>query len=155
MTPKFRAWDTTNKEMFKDTFAITESGQVVVVEQEYVASSPDYVFVEHLVIMQSTGLKDKNGKEIFEGDVLKFNDEWNEYCHEGYVDGSVEGVNYVEVVRSEACFEFGKTKYPESSLFILMEDEHLNFKDFIKSEDFEFEIIGNIYENRELLEDKE
>ena len=104
--------------------------------------------------MQSTGLFDRNGKEIFEGDVLKFNDEWNEYCHEGYVDGSVEGVNYVEVVRSEACFEFGKTKYPDSSLFILMEDEHLNFKDFIKSEDFEFEIIGNVWEDGDLIDGK-
>ena len=104
--------------------------------------------------MQSIGLKDKNGKEIFEGDVLKFNDEWNEYCHEGYVDGSVEGINYVEVVKGEACFEFGRTKYPESSLFILMEDEHLNFKDVTKSKDFEFEIIGNIYENKEILEEE-
>lgn len=112
------------------------------------------VLAEDLVLMQSTGLKDKNGKEIFEGDILKFNDEWNEYCHEGYVDGSVEGINFVEVVRGEACFEFGKTKYPDSSLFILMEDEHLNFKDFIKSEDFEFEINGNVYENPELLEEK-
>lgn len=50
MNPKFRAWDSIKKEMFKDTFAITESGQVVVVEQEPVASTPDYVFVEHLVI---------------------------------------------------------------------------------------------------------
>ncbi len=154
MIPKYRAWDSAKKEMFKDTFAITESGQVVVVEQESVASSPDYVFVEHLVIMQSTGLKDKNGKEIFEGDILKFNDEWNEYCHEGYVDGSVEGVNYVEVVKGEACFEFGKTRYPESSLFIYMEDEHLSFAELVKDKDFEFEIIGNIYKNPELLEDK-
>ncbi|VLC70530.1 YopX protein [Streptococcus pneumoniae] len=111
-------------------------------------------YPDEIELMQSTGILDKNGKEIFEGDILKFNDEWNEYCHEGYVDGSVEGVNYVEVVRSEICFEFGKTKYPDSSLFILMEDEQLNFKDFIKSEDFEFEIIGNIYENLEFLEDK-
>ncbi|MDG9380944.1 YopX family protein [Streptococcus pneumoniae] len=117
---------------------------------DYITAYPD-----EIELMQSTGLFDRNGKEIFEGDILKFNDEWNEYCHEGYVDGSVEGVNYVEVVRSEICFEFGKTKYPDSSLFILMEDEQLNFKDFIKSEDFEFEIIGNIYENPELLEEKE
>ncbi|EGV02839.1 TIGR01671 family protein [Streptococcus infantis SK970] len=59
------------KEMFKDTFAITESGQVVVVEQEFVTSSPDYVFVDHLVIMQSTGVKDLKGIEIFEGDIVR------------------------------------------------------------------------------------
>ena len=71
------------------------------------------------------------------------------------VDGSVEGVNYVEVVKGEACFEFGQTRYPESSLFIHMEDEHLSFAELIKDKDFEFKIIGNIYENPELLEYKE
>ena len=108
------------------------------------------VLAEDLVLMQSTGLKDKNSQEIFEGDILKFNDEWNEYCHEGYVDGSVEGVNYVEVVKGEACFEFGKTRYPESSLFIYMEDEHLSFAELVKDKDFGFEIVGNVYENSEL-----
>ncbi|CDL73992.1 phage protein [Streptococcus phage K13] len=109
-------------------------------------------YPDEIELMQSTGLKDKNGKEIFEGDILKFNDEWNEYCHEGYVDGSVEGVNYVEVVKGEACFEFGKTRYPESSLFIYMEDEHLSFAELVKDKDFGFEIIDNVYENPELLE---
>lgn len=107
---------------------------------------------DDIELMQSTGLKDKNGKEIFEGDILKFNDEWNEYCHEGYVDDSVEGVNYVEVAKGEACFEFGKTRYPESSLFIYMEDEHLSFAELVKDKDFGFEIIDNVYENPELLE---
>ncbi|MDV8514357.1 type II toxin-antitoxin system PemK/MazF family toxin [Streptococcus pneumoniae] len=69
------------------------------------------------------------------------------------VDGSVEGVNYVEVVKGEACFEFGKTRYPESSLFIYMEDEHLSFAELVKDKDFGFEIVGNVYENLEFLED--
>lgn len=154
MIPRFRAWDSAKKEMFKDTFAITESGQVVVVEQESVVCPPDYVFVDHLVIMQSTGLFDKNGKEIFEGDILKFNDEWAEYDYCGYIDGVTEGINCVEVVRGEACFEFGKTKLPESALFAI-EDEHFKFKDFIKDEGRKFEIIGNIYKTPELLEDEQ
>lgn len=158
MRPKFRAWDRTRNQMNYrvmvgncDTDDKNWTCPIIWIEEK-----KDWLhFDDYECIMQSTGLKDDLDKEIFEGDVLKFNDEWDEYCHEGYVDGSVKGINYVEVVRGEGCFEFGKTKYPESSLFILMEDEHLNFKDFIKSEDFEFEIIGNIYENPETLEAKE
>ena len=154
MIPKFRAWMKSLKWMCDVTNISFDSKLVDICQQEdterYTEMSVEFDEVE---LMQSTGLKDEKGQEIFEGDILKFNDEWDEYCYEGYVEGSVEGINYVEVVRGEACFEFGKTKYPESSLFILMEDEHLNFKDFIKNENFEFEIIGNIYENPELLEE--
>jgi uncharacterized phage protein (TIGR01671 family) len=155
MIPKFRAWDKRFSEFVEDFF-VSEDGKIYKKSTDTgygVAISRETS--DKIELMQSTGLKDKNGKEIFEGDILKFNDEWAEYCYEGYVDGSVEGINYVEVVRSEACFEFGKTKFPDSSLFILMEDERLNFKDLIKSEDFGFKIIGNIYENPELLEVKE
>lgn len=135
MTPKFRAWDSAKKEMFKDTFAITESGQVVVVEQEDVMSPPDYVFVDHLAIMQSTGLKDKNGQEIFEGDILEVTDEhsW------------LEVVSYSQLkamfVTEEINREF---KVPESPLY-----------DLFDTNIFKFKVIGNIYENPELLEDKE
>ena len=153
MKLNFRAWDKELKTILD--VSLMDFKKRVLVGEHWEFGETNFMGFDEIELMQSTGLKDKNGKEIFEGDVLKFNDEWNEYCHEGYVDGSVEGINYVEVVKGEACFEFGRTKYPESSLFILMEDEHLNFKDVTKSEDFEFEIIGNIYENKKLLEEKE
>ncbi len=151
MIPRYRVWIKEEK-CFADCIeTIRYYAKEIVLSRGGICEIDCFDF-EDVIFTQSTGLKDKNGKEIFEGDILKFNDEWAEYCYEGYVDGSVEGINYVEVVRSEACFEFGKTKFPDSSLFILMEDERLNFKDLIKSEDFGFEILGNIYENPELLE---
>lgn len=148
MIPKYRVWDKLKNEMY-----VVEQINFNCGEFESIGYGISFLRgADKVELMQSTGLFDRNGKEIFEGDVLKFNDEWDEYCYEGYIDGSVEGINFVEVVRGEACFEFGKTKYPESSLFIRMEDEHLTFAELIKSRDFEFEIIRNIYENKELLD---
>ena len=126
MKLKFRAWDSVKKEMFKDTFAITESGQVVVVEQKFVTSSPDYIFVDHLVIMQSTGLKDKNGKEIFEGDVL------------GTKDGLLNGV--VEYRSDLGMWTNSLISYNNFERLCNVAGSR--------------EIIGNIYENPELLEEK-
>lgn len=129
MIPKFRAWDTTNKEMFKDTFAITESGQVVVVEQDFVTDIPDYVFVDNLVVMQSTGLKDKNGKEIFEGDVVT-----NGWKRQVVIFGTQE----VEE-------DFGSIRiYRGFNLYL-----GGGYPNAIMSE---FEVVGNIYENPDLLE---
>ena len=130
MRPKFRAWDGAKKEMFKDTFAITESGQVVVVEQEFVTSSPDYVFVDYLAIMQSTGLFDRNGQEIFEGDIVDYKGrkaiiKW----HGSYASFIYRFVDEMQERVSEW-----------DPLFLAYHH---------------FEIIGNIYENKEFLEDME
>lgn len=155
MKPRFRAWDVLAEKMIDEILMISFVRKEIIGKFSDGSTSVPLKFEderngEDVILMQSTGLRDKNGKEIFEGDILKFNDEWNEYCHEGYVDGSVEGVNYVEVVKGEACFEFGKTRYLESSLFIYMEDEHLSFAELVKDKDFGFEIVGNVYENSEL-----
>lgn len=138
MIPRYRAWDTTNKEMFKDTFSITESGQVVVVEQEDVMCPPDYVFVDNLVIMQSTGLVDKNGKEIFEGDIVRTT---RFLGRADEIGGSYEyEKDYLGVV-----------KVLEGSWVIDTGSDAVN----LWSEIDENEVLGNIYENLELLEDKE
>lgn len=148
MIPKFRVWDKTDKEMYLVDEIHWDEDQL-----DFIGDGITFMRIaEKIVLMQSTGLFDKNGQEIFEGDVLKFNDEWDECCYEGYVDGSTKGINYVEIERETTCFSFGKTKISDSSLFYYMEDEHLSFEELITDKEFEFEIIGNVYQNPELLE---
>ena len=124
MIPRYRAWDEKNKEMFKDTFAVTESGEVVTVEQDFITNAPDYIFVDHLTIMQSTGLTDKNGKEIFEGDVVKMAK--NVYSEP----------TYYEVVRHRGGAYRLESKQYGCELWLRHTD---------------CEIAGDIYENPELV----
>lgn len=77
-------------------------------------------------VMQYTGLKDKNGKEIFEGDVLMTL--WGDSC-----SGVVE-YNAQYAVYNFVCKERNFTY------------------DFIETQSDEYEIIGNIHENPELIE---
>lgn len=149
MKPRYRAWDKEFKEMVQvDALVFDEQ----IIKATYKNGNVVKEDLKNYVLMQSTGLKDKNGKEIFEGDILKFNDTWSDYCYEGYVDGEITGVNYVEIEKETTCFGFGKTRIPESSLFNLVNDEHFTFKELITDTSFEFEIIGNIHTNPELLE---
>lgn len=149
MIPRLRAWDKEFKEMVQvDALVFDEQ----IIKATYKNGNVVKEDLKNYVLMQSTGLKDKNGKEIFEGDILKFNDTWSDYCYEGYVDGEITGVNYVEIEKETTCFGFGKTRIPESSLFNLVNNEHFTFKELITDTSFEFEIIGNIHTNPELLE---
>lgn len=148
MIPRYRAWLKEDKEMVDVEEINFFNG-----EFDFIGDAITWMCKsDDCVLMQSTGLTDKNGKEIFEGDILKFNDTWSDYCYEGYVDGEITGVNYVEIEKETTCFGFGKTRIPESSLFDLMNNEHLAFKELITDTSFEFEIIGNVWEDGELLD---
>lgn len=148
MIPKFRAWDKIDKELYLVDEINFNRG-------EFESIGDGITFLREaskVELMQSTGLKDKNGKEIFEGDILKFNDEWEDYCQEGYVDGSSEGINYVLIGSEMTYFIFEKTKYSDSSLFYYVNEEHLTFQEVMENNELEFEVVGNIYENPDILE---
>lgn len=83
-------------------------------------------------LMQYTGLKDKNGKEIYEGDIVLRDREENRAKDLAYVDFKFGAFRLRRVYGSGMTYTFGSTRFTDK-----------------------IEIIGNIYENPELLPVKE
>ena len=128
MIPKFRLWNRITSQLH-----IVDGLYFDAREAEYVDDDNVLRFVgfKNIVLMQSTGLKDKNGKEIFEGDILAFE-----------TDDEVINVK-IFWDEKHALFMFGSEKYNE--------EEPL--AELLEANTYPFEIIGNVYENPELLEE--
>lgn len=121
MIPKYRAWDKKLKKMFEVSFIDFDTKLIGLnIDLEIIIFD-----FEDIILMQSTGLLDKNGKEIFEGDIL--------FGH--------AGEDFWEIVE----FDIEEGKW-------IRRDIWCNSKlDLSENNEF-MEIIGNIYENPELLE---
>lgn len=132
MIPKFRAWDKYH-EIMVIIISIDFENKIAYVEQEN--GDRHDIHFDNLNFMQSTGLKDKNGVEIFEGDIVKVS------VHNGfdYYD------NEVCVVR--------KSRF-HSGLVCINPNNDMECRIFNQDvlEDYQYEVIGNIYENPEFLE---
>lgn len=134
MIPKFRAWDKRENTM-RDVAVLhfTKGGKVNSIEYWKTPSELKSYHVRNLVLMQSTGLKDLNGVEIFEGDIVKVT--VNNY-------GTGERFEQIDKIVYEDCrFCFNDGFY---------------YSETIKYSGYENkEVIGNVYENPELLEGTE
>lgn len=126
MVPRFRCWDKDSKVMrsWKDLILTKDDGDdfwLIGYKENACITSFDH----EQILMQSTDLKDKNGVEIFEGDVLTSNVQ------------PCKMVNPIKDGYGVVRFENGMFKLGAISLVTFIS---------------KMEVIGNIYENPELLE---
>lgn len=123
MIPKFRVWDKNNKKML-NWKELDLTKELG--EDEITIFEPTGQFAQPMYFyeaMQSTTLKDKDNVEIYEGDIVK-----NEYA-ETYVVKWLDAGFYLEE-RYNGGFDYSELHFGNNK-----------------------EVIGNIYENPELLED--
>lgn len=130
---KFRAWSKSSKSFINDDeYLIGLDGKFY--QMSYISGnyweegSLVWNELKNIVLSQFTGLKDKNGKEIYESDIVRL---WaNPADYNGY-----EGHNYKGII-----------EWDDFSLGFILSDGH-GLRDFNN-----IEILGNIFENPELLE---
>lgn len=144
---KFRAWD--GKQMLTE-----ENFGFVVSDYDSIIKLDEYGWTEHGVdcVEQYTGLKDKNGKEIYEGDIVNLAYYKKSHGKKRWVKNYPhKDINVVEF--EDGYFKFSNTdKYGIGSELVFSDYGEWSGRDCEYK--YEAEVIGNIHENPELLEDK-
>ena len=129
MIPRFRAYDGGSlNRMYQPDEVMVGNGDIWIIDEDSVAG--EWIVNNDIYLMQSTGLLDKNGKEIFEGDIVDYKGrkaviKWH---------GSYASFIYIFVD------ELQKRVAGWSPLYLAY---------------FHFEVIGNKFETPELLEVEE
>lgn len=133
---KFRAWDKQDKRMIVDEqdflpVAVTNKG-ILRLSPYHTENLWSIADGERFVLMQYTGLSDKNGKEIYEGDILKVPDlyETPENTSATYHNELIDFV--------ECCFRLGGQPLCDDAEYV----------------SDECEVIGNIHEHPNLLQEE-
>ena len=127
---RFRAWDKSFQKYCENVIVSTINGEITVYGR---LANGNTVLIPptHVVLEQCTGLKDKNGRLIYEGDIVK--------RHSKYSEDEKDVVLQVEWNRKGARYITTDKKHDNWIIFSMF--------------DYEYEILGNIHENPELLEE--
>lgn len=134
MRAYWRAWSEYNEKMGSVIVIDFEEGEVLIeLELDDGSKARHFDDLDNIHLMQSTGIKDKKGVEIYEGDIVK----WSRLC----MDFNLE--NYEE--RSD---NFVVEWDVYNTGFVLGDGEVFLYKDIST----ELEVIGNIYDNRDLIQ---
>lgn len=139
MIPKFRGLyiDENNKGKWQYGYLIEDTGQSFIIN-EVIEANEQYITigswypVRQDTVSQSTGLYDKNGKKIFEGDILKV---------------ANNDSSWFEVVK----YDHDKAMFISKEVNLKYEVPKTPLYDLFSLYLFEVEVIGNIWENRDLL----
>ena len=118
MIPKFRAWTEEGKAMYYGVYPFRDDALLL----SYDGFAFDEVPACDFILMQSTGLKDKNGKEIYEGDIVRF--------------ALTDGFNYVTNEDGVVTYKLGAFYVVNGLTEYLISDINTN----------KVEVIGNEFE---------
>lgn len=149
---KLRVWDTLANKMTYNFMIgnFIQKSQTDYEKKDWVGINyePDYICfnnegIDYLVLMQPTGLRDKNGKLIYEGDIVNvYISSEKLYRYQVKFE-----IGSFMLVSNEEIFDFpnkwNDNVYPLSQLYFEYDNEE-NCID-------QLEVIGNVYENPELL----
>ena len=121
---KYRLWCKDKNEWEKDSWVILPNGNLMWVEYGNLVGG---VYMKNHILVRSTEFKDIEGKEIYEGDIIRYWDNFDER------------------------YKLAIIKFDKGS-FIMINDG-IRWNIYLTDENDEIKIVGNIYENKDLLKD--
>lgn len=144
---KFRIWHVPLEQMHYNDFIVTATGYMAKIYQQddYMMkfNQEDLEFDKQCILMQCTGLKDKNGKLIYEGDIVKYAEfDWTDFSFKGWETEIAQVIWGNTYDNYYPAFDLKDTDFDGTNAF-----------SYLLNGGWTIEVIGNIYQNPELLED--
>ena len=121
---RYRLWCKDKNEWEKDSWVILPNGNLMWVEYGNLVGG---VYMKNHILVRSTEFKDIEGKEIYEGDIIRYWDNFDER------------------------YKFTVIKFDKGSF--IMTNDRINWNIGVTNKDDKIKIVGNIYENKDLIKD--